>query len=202
MKNLLNTLLVLLMATVSLSAATTYTGSVCMITEDVYDGVPSYTWSATVENDVVDLTLFNTGTDGVIATIYIQDLNEDITSIGLSTSDTASFGGLQNGGNLPTGNNIGFDSRWYVSANNPKPHNGIAPNENINFVFTGTDLVDSMSNGDIKIGFHTISIGEESATFVLCDENNTFSILPEPSTVMMLGLGSVLLFRRNRPEIS
>lgn len=97
--------------------------------------------------------------------------------------------------NIPGSNNIGFATTYGFTADPPPTYTGIDPGEHFVVSFENTDIKDlrkAISSGDIRIAIHVQQIGEnDSASFV--------SVVPEPSSAMLIGLASLTcLLRRKR----
>jgi hypothetical protein len=77
----------------------------------------------------------------------------------------------------------------------PRYHNGIGPGEQLTVVFdlvgnaSFNDLLAQVDSGDLMIGLHVIGLPDGSSL-------SAVNSIPEPSTVLLLGLGSVVLFRK------
>jgi len=93
--------------------------------------------------------------------------------------------------NLPGGNTIGFvtTAGFLADADPPPAFQGVDPGETLGVVFnlqgggTFIDIVDELTNGDLRIGIHAQAFpGGGSESFV------NFPI-PEPGTALLLALG-------------
>ena len=155
----------------------------------------------------VEIRIANTSTPGdawvtryvpTITTLFFEDAGGLL--IAPSFNAAGSIGiinyTLQAGGNLPGGNNIGFDTLFAFKSARPPVVNGVDPNETASFLFEGSSYVDVMAalnSGDIRIGAHVQQIGEcaeDSASFV--------TQVPEPGTTLLALLGTLLVLRRRR----
>jgi hypothetical protein len=98
-------------------------------------------------------------------------------------------------GNLPGGNTIGFNADFSFSANPPPPKKGLDPGESAAFTFAGADyaqMASGIENGSFRIGVHIIEVGNKGQDSV------PFVAVPEPSSVLLGGLGLLALLRRKR----
>ena len=147
--------------------------------------------------DLVDFTFYNESLiDSSIARIYFdEDLLIDVVSI-TSDEDEVLFGRPARPHNLPGGNLL--DPRFVTTiefsfnGGPPKPHNGVNPGEwvQITFDINGSvfaDVIDGLNTGGIRVGAHIIA---------LPDGSSESAVVPEPTTICLLGLGSLALVRR------
>ena len=149
------------------------------------------------------LTLTMTGSDaGVVEQLFIESsIVSGITFQSSTAAGIVVFGSGQSGGTLPGGNMVGFMEAFNISANNPKPRNGIGRHSQDDLSpqagaflleLTGGSFDDLLS--DLRIGVHVISFDTDgSESFI--------SVVPEPRTAMLLGLGLLMLCVVRRPAL-
>lgn len=146
--------------------------------------------------DLVDFTFYNESLiNSSIASIYFDnDSLLDIVSITEGTG--TSFNHPAKPSNLPGANLLtpSFVTTDEFSFNGepPKPHNGVNPGEwvQITFDITGSTfaaVIDELNTGSIRVGTHIIA---------LPDGSSESAVVPEPTTICLLGLGSLALVRR------
>lgn len=107
-------------------------------------------------------------------------------------------------GDLPGGEYISFSADTAVGAVNPAPANGIGLDESLGILFDYgvdiyfSDIIALMTEGDMRIGTHVISIGEYSEGFVTGPPPEV--PVPEPSTLLLLGAGitGLAFYRRKK----
>jgi hypothetical protein len=164
-----------------------------------YDSIDlnAYVVVSDVGIDLVDFTFYNESLiDSSIARIYFdEDLLVDVVSI-TSDEDEVLFDRPSSPGNLPGGNLLDprFVTTMEFSFNSgpPRPHNGIEPWEQLQITFditgsTFADVIDGLNTGSIRVGAHVIA---------LPDGSSESAVVPEPTTICLLGLGSLALVRR------
>ena len=93
------------------------------------------------------------------------------------------------------------DSQLTVSADVPAPHNGINPGQWLGLTFslkadnTFSDVVGDLHSGALRIGMHIMGLPDGSSESAA---NAAIHSVPEPATIIMLGLGSSILLVRRR----
>jgi hypothetical protein len=149
----------------------------------------------------VDFTFFNESLiDSCIAAIYFDDgflLGTPAITDGPGTS----FGQPAKPSNLPGGRMLDppfvATGAFGIDSNPPPPKNGINCGEWVRITFdlknnaTFENLIDRIDAGVLRIGAHIIALPDGSSKSAV---NN----VPEPTTICLLGLGSLSLFRRKR----
>jgi len=143
----------------------------------------------------------NCDNGGVLGRIFIRE-NDLITfnsiydqSDGVSFSDPDYRNAM-----LPGGHDLGFTphNTYAIEADPARPKNGLHYQDfvtvlfDMNDGFMFTDLIDSISGGTMGIGLHVQALpGGASASF-------TATAIPEPATLMLLGIGAFLVQRKRR----
>jgi len=152
---------------------------------------------------VVNFTFYNASTiQSSIARVYFDDgslLGLDALTNGPGTQ----FNTAVSPGDLPGGQNLvppfTADREFTIGSGNPPPWKGVNNNlgewvsVRFNLINGGTldDVIGELSTGTLRIGMHLIDLPEgysESAIFVI----------PEPATIMLLSLGTLVLLRKRR----
>lgn len=159
----------------------------------------------TTEGGLANFTFFNESTvDCSIASIYFDD------GLLLGISNIINGPGVQftspaDAPNLPAGNTLDppFETTSDFSAKGiqPPPVNGINNTDNteplewvtIQFELINnallTDVLNGLNTGELRIGIHITSFPDGSS-------ESAVTIIPEPATLLILGLGAVLLKKR------
>lgn len=154
---------------------------------------------------IVDFTFYNNNTvESSIARIYFDDgtlfgVDEVINNQGFTLFTTAAVPGDLPGSG-PLDPPFVADREFNVGASNPVPWKGVnegdVDNEWVTIRFeldeegTLEDVLAELDSGALRIGLHIIALPNgfsESAILV-----------PEPATVLLLGIGGLLLMRRRR----
>jgi hypothetical protein len=160
----------------------------------------------------VDFTFYNQmlgATDSTIANIYFQHnglLNDYDSMADSGAGVDFSLGGSP--ANLPEGANLipNFVADIAFGAVPPPATNGIDDNVGewltLSFI-TDTSLEDillALENGELRIGLHVISIGEQGLSTSLV--TGPSGVVPEPSTYALLGsaLGLVAMAKRRKVQ--
>ena len=155
--------------------------------------------------DGVEIQIANTSVPGndwvtndvpTITSLFFEDENSLLIAPSFNGSDSigvVSFN-YDDGGNLPGGKNIAFDTIFSFRAAPSPVLNGIDPNEVGSFKFTGSDydtVLTAFNSGDIRIGAHVQQIDDFGSASVV-------TVVPEPGTSVLALLGVAALFRRKR----
>ncbi len=166
---------------------------------DVWDG-----------DNQANFTFYNNSSfDSSIARIYFDDgtllgIDEVINSVdpGPPKVTYTSFNTTQSPGDLPGGNlldpNFVADREFSIGSLNPPPWKGVNNGDILNewvtvsFTLSGdlTALLGELNNGTLRVGLHVIGLPDGSSESAV--------LIPEPATVLLLGLGALALLRRRR----
>lgn len=141
----------------------------------------------------------NCDSDGVLSRIFFMK-NELMTFNSIDDqSDGVAFS-RPNGKNamLPGGRHLGFTphNTFSVNAVPPRPHNGLHFEDYVSILFDLTgetsfdDLIAEIDGQSLGIGIHTQALpGSGSASF---------TTIPEPLTLSLLGIGTLLIRNKRR----
>lgn len=141
----------------------------------------------------------NCDNGGVLGRIFIRE-NDLITfnsiydeSEGVSFSDPDYKNAM-----LPGGHDLGFTSQntYAIEADPARPKNGLHYQDYVSVLFDMNDgvlfpdVINSISGGTLGVGLHVQSLpGGASASF---------TAIPEPATLALIGIGTLLLRRKRR----
>jgi hypothetical protein len=167
---------------------------------DVWDGT-----------GVANFTFYNDSSfDSSIARIYFDDgtllgIDEVINSVdpGPPKVTYTSFNTTQSPGDLPGGNLLDpdfvADREFSIGSLNPPPWKGVNNGDTLNEWVTvkfnlngGTlgDVLAELDSGVLRVGIHVIGLPDGSSESAI--------LIPEPATVLLLGLGALALLRKRR----
>ena len=154
----------------------------------------------------------------VIAQIYLDDSGDSLlgspTILSPMVNKVLNFTvGGGSPANLPGGNDpsVSFSANTALSlyANNPSPKNGIGQTESLVVRYTLltdiTTLSDALQDSTLRFGMHVqgIGTGDNSLSFVgtpdeLPPPPPPLDPVPEPATMVLLGMGTLFLAGRSR----
>lgn len=141
----------------------------------------------------------NSSIQSSIARIYFDD--GSLLGIAYITEGPGTYFGYPvSPGDLPGGDLLEppFEtSREFCIGGDPPPsHNGIEPGEWVQISFdlvgggTVAGVIDELNTGVLRIGVHIIALPDGSSESALA--------VPEPATLLLLGLGTLALLRKRR----
>ena len=139
-----------------------------------------------------------------VTKIFFHDTNQGFLGAGPATNIDYSNSGIQftsnNTATFPGGAASGFVVAFGFVAPEPPVTNGLDPGDFVTFSFNGTgtelpenQILDLFNSGNFRIGVLVQGIGGNdgpSASYV--------THIPEPSAILLSGLGTMLLLRRRR----
>jgi hypothetical protein len=147
----------------------------------------------------VRFDFYNSGPE---ASSIVTPISQIINGSGVSFSTWATPG------NLPGGNDVGFDATRGLTADSdsPKvPQNGVNPGETLGVVLqlnNGNnygDVLTALADSSLRVGLHVQAFaGGGSESFVNNPGGGTPPAVPEPSTLAIFGLGALFAGRRMR----
>ena len=154
------------------------------------------------QGGTVDFTFHNESlVYSSIARIYFDD-DSLLDIININNGPGTSFSLLPSPHHLPSSGSLDppFITNPALSCGSetPRPHSGINPGEWLQLIFnlnTGTfsDVIDQLDTADIRIGVHIIALPDGSSESAVT--------VPEPATVCILGVGSLVFLRRKGASI-
>ena len=137
----------------------------------------------------------NCDNDGVLGRIFIME--NTLMDFAEILPPENEFWSLKEGNAmLPGGHPLGFtpQNSYGIYANPARPKNGLGSGESLSVLFNLNvdfgDLIGAIDGGAMGVGIHAQALpGGTSASF---------STIPEPATIVILGIGGLLLIRNKR----
>ena len=142
--------------------------------------------------------------DCVITEIYFQDgsilgfasIDESLSGVDFKEDEVGSVSPK----NLPGGKAIAPEfiatTAFSIEPLNPEPEWGVGPGEWVEIVYslqsgkTYANIIEELNDGDLRIGTHVQSYADGGS--------ESFVNVPEPTTMVLLGLGGFLLRKRRK----
>ncbi|MDH4203378.1 MAG: PEP-CTERM sorting domain-containing protein [Phycisphaerae bacterium] len=137
----------------------------------------------------------NCDNDGVLGRIFIME-NTLMDFVEILPPEDDLWSLKEENAMLPGGHPLGFtpQNSYGIYANPARPKNGLGSGESLSVLFNlnvdFVDLIGAIDGGDLGLGIHAQSLpGGTSASF---------STIPEPATLALIGIGTLLLRRKKR----
>ena len=185
-------------ATIAFDCITNNSGS-CSSFEGFFSGELALSDSG----NTLTATFSNTGSDGVITQVY-ADGNILADLIGIN-DDPLDVDFVEDSGNLPSGETVGFDANFAISAAPPPTQRGVNDGEEVGLVFSLTsplteESLQALLDSDaLRFGIHVQSLGlNEESEAMVNDGPGTPTVVPEPATMLLLGSGLLIAARARR----
>ncbi len=153
--------------------------------------------------NLVGFKFMNAGLeDCIITEIYFQDgsilgfasIDESLSGVDFKEEEVGSVSPK----NLPGGKSIDpqfiATTGFSIEPVNPEPTWGVEPGEWVEIVYslqpgkTYANIIEELNNADVRIGIHVQSFGNGGS--------ESFVNVPEPATMVLLGLGGLMLRKR------
>lgn len=153
------------------------------------------------QQDKVDFTFYNESLlKSSVARIYFDTDRFLDEIVAITEGPGTSFSQPAIPHNLPAGDTLDppfvTTEGFSIGSNVPRPHNGVNAGQWVRITCDLTDggsfedVVNELNNGALRIGAHIIALP--------CGASQSAVTVPEPTTVALLGLGTlVLLIKRN-----
>ncbi len=174
--------------------------------------------------DIENIDLFALIMEGDPGQVIFEFHNENLTSSSVMSicfedngldrvDDIQSADGIFfeediNPGNFPGGGELepDFDTEFSISTGPPPVWYGIRPGEqltvtvDLDYGTSYSDIISGLSDVSVRIGMHVIGLSDGSSFSVVNEivANKT----PEPTTIGLLGIGTLFLFRNHKKQKS
>jgi hypothetical protein len=158
---------------------------------------------SSTDPELVDFTFYNNSLVGSsVARIYFDD-DSLLSFYDITDGSGTSFSKPAAPGNLPAGNTLDpsfvTTDEFSFKGGPPAPHNGINPGEQLTVIFnieagTFSDVIYGLDTGALRVGAHVIALPDGSSESIVT--------IPEPATVCLLGLGTLLFLPKRRSKVT
>ena len=161
----------------------------------------------TQNGSMVDFVFENTGpAASSITDIYFDDPPPLLGGMPVivGSSSGVNFSAGCSPGSLPGGNTYGFTTAYCADSNSPTQPNGVNPTESLRLSYTlqsgytFLDVMNAIADNSFQVGIRVQGFangGSEAAIM------NTASV-PEPSTIMLFGIGAAATLVRRRRKVA